>query len=248
MSIEERRTLIVSMIDTDGKVDIYKLAREFNVSDITIRRDLIVLEKEGVLRRVHGGAISSRGRGYEPPFSLRSSQNRAAKALIGRKAAELIEDGDCVALDAGSTTIEVARNLIDRYNLTIITPSLSIAYLLANQIGIRLILPGGIIRQGEGSMIGEVAQKCFENFYVDKLILSVGAIDVDAGLTEYNWDDTMVKRAMIKSAKRIIVVADQSKFNTVAFASVAKLSEIHQLITNQIPPKDLESRDRKSVV
>lgn len=235
----ERRALIITKIESNGLVDINELALELKVSEITIRRDLVALEKEGLLRRVHGGAVNSRGRSYEPPLSLRSEQNRKAKQMIAQRAAELIDEGDCVAIDVGSTTSEVARHLVNRHNLTIITPSLSIACLLANQIGIRLILPGGIVRQGEASMIGEIAQKTFESFYVDKLILGVGGIDINAGLTEYNWDDAMVKKAMIKSAKRILVVADASKFNTVAFASVAKLSEIHQLITDQPPPENL---------
>lgn len=242
MIVEERRGFIISKIESDGFVDIKQLALDFHVSKITIRRDLVALENSGLLRRVRGGAINSSGRGYEPPLILRNTKFSKAKQLIGKRAAELINEGDCIALDVGSTTSEVARSLVNRQNLTIITPSLSIASQLLNELGIRIILPGGMLRHGEASMVGKLTTGAFEKFFVDKLIMGVGGIDVNAGLTEYNWDDALVKIAMMKSAKQIIVVADSSKFNVVAFAAVAKLSQINHLVTDQMPPDDLRDR------
>jgi DeoR/GlpR family transcriptional regulator of sugar metabolism len=122
-------------------------------------------------------------------------------------------------------------------NLTVLTPSLHIAGLLMQQPDIRLIVTGGILRSTEGSLIGDFARRMIENFFVDRLFLAVGAIDSQAGFSEYNIDDTLIKQAMIQNAKEVIVVADSSKFQTIAFAHIGPLTIAHQLITDQVPPK-----------
>lgn len=242
MNPEKRKSIIISKIESGGSVDIIELAEMLNVSEMTIRRDLDILEKMGVVRRVHGGAVSARGRSYEPPLLMRNTQNIQAKEMIARFAADLIEEGDCIALDVGSTTMEIARFLVDRQNLTVITPSLNIANLLVNQVGIRVIVTGGVLRFGEASMIGELAQNAFSNLYVDKLILAVGGIDAQAGLTEYNWDDTLVKKAMLNCAKQVIAVSDASKYGQIAFARIAGFSAIHILVTDQNPPDEIQEK------
>ncbi len=235
MLSEDRIAFILKEVEDRGSVSVIDLTHRLNVSEMTIRRDLADLEKEGVIRRVHGGAVSSRGRSFEPSLLLRESQHREEKALIGKLAAELVSDGDSIALDIGSTALQVAINLIGRHNLTVITPSLKIANVLANQPDIRLILPGGIVRHGELSLTGDLAQRAFEGLFVDRLFLGVGAIHSRNGLTEYNWDDALVKQAMVKSAKEVVLIADPSKFEKVAFASVAPLNAAHMLITTQQP-------------
>jgi DeoR/GlpR family transcriptional regulator of sugar metabolism len=239
MGIENRRTLILKEIDARGSVSVADLASRLLVSDMTIRRDLNDLEREGIIRRTHGGAVSARGRSYEPPLILRSEDNQESKQIIGQAAARLVADGDSIALDVGSTTLEVARNLAGKHNLTVITPSLHIANVLLSQPDINLILPGGFVRAGEASLIGDLTKYTFQNLFVDRLFLGVGAIDAQAGLTEYNWDDAQVKQAMIRCAKEVILVADASKFDRVAFAAVAPLNVIHHLITDQSPPPAL---------
>jgi DeoR family transcriptional regulator, fructose operon transcriptional repressor len=239
MVSENRVTIILKEIENRGSVSVVDLAQRLGVSVMTIRRDLVDLEKEGLVHRVHGGAVSARGRSYEPSFLHRESEYRSAKVIIGQLAADLIADGDSVALDIGTTTLELARNLVGRHNLTVITPSLHIANVLANQPDIRLILPGGIVRQGELSLIGELTRQSVGGLFVDRLFLGVGAVDSHAGLTEYNWDDVLVKQAMIRNAKEVILLADTSKFEKVAFARVAPLSAVHMLVTNQMPPPAL---------
>jgi DeoR/GlpR family transcriptional regulator of sugar metabolism len=239
MNTEARRAFILGEIETRGSVSVADLAERLTVSEMTIRRDLADLRKEGLVRRVHGGAVSARGRGFEPPLLLRSQDNGEAKERIGAAAAELVADGDSLALDIGTTTLEVARNLLGRHNLTIITPSLHIANLLFNQVDNRVILPGGILRPGEGSLVGDLVQRAFQQLFVDRLFLAVGGIDAEAGLTEYNWEDALVKQAMIRSAKEVILVTDASKFSRVAFAAVAPLKAIHILVTDQAPPPAL---------
>jgi DeoR/GlpR family transcriptional regulator of sugar metabolism len=248
MIVQERRSLIISKFEQGGTITITELAGLFNVSEMTIRRDLTILENEGLLRRVHGGAVSGRGRSYEPPLIVRNQNSIRSKQLIGKRAAEWVKEGDCIALDVGSTTFEIAQCLLKRQNLTVITPSIHIANLLSNQVGIRTIITGGIIRLGEASLIGELAQKAFENLYVDKLFLAVGGINEKAGFTEYNWDDTLVKKAMIQSAKQVIVVSDSTKFGNVAFAHISSFREVHHLITDKMPPAGILVKLKESNV
>ncbi len=236
---ESRRAHILQAVENQGSVTVADLARDLNVSDMTIRRDLVELEKEHLLRRIHGGAVSSAGRAYEPPLALRSAQASEAKQRIGCAAARLVAEGDTIALDVGSTTLEVAKNLVGHRNLTILTPSLHIAGLFLNQPDVRLILPGGIVRQGEASLVGGLATRVFEEVFVDRLFLGVACIDAQAGLTEYNWDDTLVKQAMLQGAKEIIALADSSKFGQVAFARICRFNAIHKLVTDRRPPEPI---------
>jgi len=146
MLARERHQAILQLIENQGAVTVADLCHRFAVSDMTIRRDLAELERAGLIRRVYGGAVSARGRSYEPPFLTRSGESQAEKERIGQAAAALIHDGDSLALDVGTTTLEVARHLKGKHNLTIVTNSLHIANALANQSDIRLILAGGILR------------------------------------------------------------------------------------------------------
>jgi DeoR/GlpR family transcriptional regulator of sugar metabolism len=236
---EDRRTFILKAIEDNGSVSVLDLATSLDVSMMTIRRDLVELEKEGVVRRVHGGAVSTRGRSVEPPYSLRLAQAVTAKQRIGALAAQLVAEGDSLALDIGSTTIEVAYHLVGKRHLTIVTPSLRIAALFLNQTDARLIVPGGIVRTGEGSLVGELTRYAMERLFVDRLFLAVGCIDAQCGLSEFNWDDALVKQAMIRSAKEVILVADATKFGKVAFAQVADLTAIHKLVTDRLPPPEI---------
>ncbi|MCC6146970.1 MAG: DeoR/GlpR transcriptional regulator [Anaerolineaceae bacterium] len=236
-----RPGIILDQIEENGSVNVVDLATALNVSEMTIRRDLSTLEKEGLIRRIHGGAVSARGRNYEPPLLLRSNTNIEVKQLLGKYAAAMVAEGDSLSLDVGSTTYELAINLIKRQNLTVLTPSLHISGLLLQQPNIRLILTGGILRSTEGSLIGEFARHTIENIFVDRLFLAVGAMDSQAGFTEYNDDDTLIKQAMIKNAKEVIVVADSSKFQKIAFSLIGPLELAHYLITDQVPPDALLS-------
>jgi DeoR/GlpR family transcriptional regulator of sugar metabolism len=232
----ERRRKIIEIVQESGSMSVSELCELFDVSEMTIRRDLRDLDKEGALRRVHGGAVSNLGRSYEPPFTVRTTRNAESKAAIGRKAAALIMDGDSVALDVGTTTLEIARALQNCHNLTIITASLPIANEIVSRLSlhsdVRLILTGGIVRPGELSMIGNIAWNTYSDFHVDKAFIGVGGIDLEDGLTEYNLEDALVKKPMIKNASERIVVADSSKISQTTFTSIAPLSLIDVIITD----------------
>lgn len=235
MLTEERRQSILQILASEGAVSVTNLCERLNVSKMTIRRDLRLLEERGLLRRVRGGAISGRGRSFEPPFLLRAGEHQVEKELIGKCAGAMVKEGDSIALDVGTTTLEVARHLRGKTDLTVITASLPIANLLANQAGIRLIVTGGILRSGEQSLIGEVAIRTLREFYVDKAFIGAGGITSKEGLTEYNVEDAQVKKALLWCAKERIVVIDSSKFGRVAFAAVAPLNEVDTIVTDRLP-------------
>jgi DeoR/GlpR family transcriptional regulator of sugar metabolism len=239
MDLNNRHRAILTAVELKGTVRVVELAKELRVTEMTIRRDLSQLERQGLVKRVHGGGISARGRSYEPTLALRNTAHVAEKQRIARTAAGLVLDGDFIALDVGSSTFELGRVLASRRNLTVITPSLLIATVLANLPELRLILPGGIVRPGESSMIGELSHRAFEMFHVDRLFLGVGGIDSQAGLTEYNWDDTLVKQAMLKTAKQVVALADSSKFERIATVKIARLGVLDVLVTDQHPPVSL---------
>jgi DeoR family transcriptional regulator, fructose operon transcriptional repressor len=241
---ERRKSHILERISSADTVAVGAVAEALAVSEMTIRRDLAELEKEGLIKRVHGGAVSAHGRSYEPPYTLRHTQAIGAKQRMAALAAGLVEEGDSLALDVGSSVLELARHLAERRGLTVITPSLRAALALTGNKHIRTIVSGGAVRTGEESMVGDLAVRAFADFFVDKLFLGVGGIDARNGLTEYNWEDALVKKAMIRSAKRVYLLADASKFNRVAFAAVCGLADIHALVTNKEPPPDLLSKLR----
>lgn len=228
----ERRKYILELVEKRNSISVAELCQILSVSDMTVRRDLRSLSRDGLLERVHGGALSRRGRSYEPPYVSRTSEHLQEKQVIGRRAAALVHEGDTVALDVGTTTLEVSKALFEMNNLTVITASLYIANVLREASGIRLILAGGILRKQELSMIGHIAERTFQDFHVDKAFVGVGGLEIKAGLTEYNLEDTLVKKMMIANAEQVIVVADSSKLGEICFANIAPLSVVDVLVTD----------------
>jgi DeoR/GlpR family transcriptional regulator of sugar metabolism len=232
----ERRVAILRAVGERNSVTVAQLCEELHVSDMTIRRDLREMEMQGLLRRVHGGAMKIIRHSNEPPFILRQTQLHEAKQQIGRKAAELIANSDIIALDSGTTTLEIARALDGQRELTIITGGLPIINELVSRYSlvsdIRLIVSGGIVRPREMSMIGHHPARLYAELHVDKAFIAAGGISLEHGLTTYNLDEALVTRTMIATADQVIVVADASKFNRVTFASIAPLSEVDVIITD----------------
>src|SRR5438552_14592469 len=144
MSAHQRRDAILERLERDAKLSVSELASQLGVSEMTVRRDLEVMEQSGILQRVHGGAVSAQSRSYEPPFAVRSMRHVEAKQRIGKAAAALIGEGETLILDAGTTTLEIARAIKGRRNLRILTLSLRIADLLADETRLTLLLPGGV--------------------------------------------------------------------------------------------------------
>jgi DeoR/GlpR family transcriptional regulator of sugar metabolism len=230
----QRRQAVLQRLTTDGEAGFAELADEFGVSEMTIRRDLETLEADGLARRVRGGAISVISRSYEPPFAVRAGRESGAKEAIGVTAAALVNDGDTVIVDVGTTTLSLARALHGKHGITVVTPSLPVAVELGTDPDIRVVVTGGQVRAGELSLTGGMAEDAFGSMNCDLAFIGVAAVCPAPGLTEYNPDDARVKRAALAAARRAIVLADASKLGRVAFSTVAPLSAIDTLVTDAI--------------
>lgn len=252
MIAAERQQKIVEMVVEAGQVSISQICEWFKVSEMTARRDLRKLDQQGLLRRVHGGAISNFGRSYEPPFSTRSIKNLKQKKQIGLKAAELILDGDSIALDVGTTTLEVVYGLKERRDLTIVTSCLQIANAVVENCSldsnVRLIVTGGIVRPRELSMVGAIPEQVYSDLHVDKAFLGIGGVSLQDGFTEFNLEDTRVKQVLIRSAQEVIVLADSSKFGQTTFGSVCPFEDVDKLVTDSgVSAEDVEALVNRGV-
>jgi DeoR/GlpR family transcriptional regulator of sugar metabolism len=236
MLADERKNKILEHIAEHGTIRIQEICDMFEISDMTARRDLNDLNRKGLLRRTHGGAVANLGRSYEPPFQTRSTKNELRKKAVGKKAAELILDGDSISLDVGTTTLEVARQLTDKRNLTIVTNCLQIANLLVGslslEINARLIITGGIVRPRELSMVGSIPGDVYSSYHTDKAFIGIGGISLENGLTEYNIEDSEIKKVLFKNSLQKIIVADSSKFGVTTFNSVGPLEAIDTIVTD----------------
>lgn len=232
MNKSDRHRLILDVIERSGRLRIADVARESGMTEMTIRRDLEALEQLGALSRVHGGAVSVVSQSHSPHYQTRALANVGSKERIGAGTADLISEGETVILDAGSTTAAVARSLLGRRNLRIMTLDLRIAAVLADDPGLTVMVSGGSVRPIEHGLFGSGAIRSFEDFNFDTYVLSASGVDAVAGITEYNADDATVKRAALAAARRTILVADSSKLDAVTYANVCPLEQIDVLVTD----------------
>lgn len=232
----DRQGEIVRLLDADGLLSVTELGQRFDVSEMTIRRDLLELETAGLVRRVHGGATRALGRAYEPPFRMRQAASLSNKQAIARAAARMIDEGDAIGLDVGSTVLEMVPEFVDVDNLTVVTASLRVAHRVAElhalEHSVRLIVTGGIARADELSLIGQSAIEYYRNIRLDKAFISVGGINDEGGATEFNLEDAEVKRALIQASEEVVVLADSSKFGQTGFAYVADLRRVSCVFTD----------------
>jgi len=244
----ERRSEIIRLLEEKKAVKVSDLSQLFNVSETTIRRDLGKLAQQGLLRKTYGGAITEEGSRSWGTLEAGPDPLLEEKRRIGRTVAGLIKDGDTISLQAGSTTLQVARCLARRNNLTVLTNDIDIAQELSKSPGIRVNLSGGILREGTRILVGPLAEQVISQFHVDKAILGISAISLTEGLTNVDLLDAQIKTAMIKGADEVIVVADHSKLGKVHFAKVAPITTIHKLVMdNGISPEDIKAFEAKGV-
>lgn len=238
MRPSERQERILEIVTENGSVDVAQLSAELGVSQITVRRDLSNLEASGALRRVYRGATRMASGSYEPPFPVRSRRNVAAKGAIAAVVHELVDDGQTVVLDAGTTGVAIGERLIDR-RVTICAPSLRIAQVLASSPFARVMMTGGIVRPGEQSLVGSAAVRTLQDHHFDLYIMTVSGTHAAHGFTEWNSEDAEVKRAALKSASRCIVACDSSKLGHTAFARVCDLDAVDMLVTDDGASADM---------
>ena len=222
----ERRSMILNQLKNDKVVLVSDMSAKFSVSEETIRRDMEKLEQEGYATRTYGGAIYNED-SRELPYEVRKRTNVAAKEKIAAEVAKMIKDGDYVMLDESTTSMYVARALKPRRNITLITNSIEIVLELAGDVqGWNIHCTGGLLKPYALAFTGHRAESVISAYHVNFAILSCEGLDIDAGYTDSREDNAMMKRAMINSAKKVILVADSGKFGKTSFISVGKLSEL----------------------
>ncbi len=234
----ERLQRIEHFIKEHRHVRVAELSQYLGVSEPTIRRDLQKLEKEGRLRREHGGAVAVPQATPEPPIMYRVTECAEEKQRIGRAAAQLVKDGETVFLGSGTTMLEVARNLEGKKNLTVVTNALTIANQLASNNDINVIITGGVLRHSESSMIGHIVEQTLKELRADKVIVSMRAVSVAEGLTNADPLETVTDRVIIQFAHEVILVADHSKFDRAATGFVAPVTAVHRIVTDDQSPAE----------
>jgi DeoR/GlpR family transcriptional regulator of sugar metabolism len=235
VSSKLRRVTIANKLLNSGEASIAELAQTFGTSEMTIRRDLELLEIEGLALRVRGGAISTQSRSYQTPIMQRATLESEAKQRIGEAAAELLVPGETAIIDGGTTTLQMAKAINPGLGLTIITSSLLIASELDTKPEVSVMVTGGKLRHGEMSLVGSRAEGSFDGLNCDSVFIGAAGLSEEKGLTEYNLEDTEIKLAAIKSSRRVVVLADASKMGQVTFVNVAPLHEIDLIVTNASP-------------
>jgi DeoR/GlpR family transcriptional regulator of sugar metabolism len=231
-----RRDHIEQRVRSEREVGYAELAADFDVSEMTIRRDVEALETLGVVRRVVGGAIALKGKDSEPSFATRVADAAEEKRHIADAVADLIGPSETLILDSGSTALAVARSLKGRrLGLTVVTPSLLAALELIDQPDTTVVLTGGELRPGELSLIGPAAEETLAGYNCDTYVMGVAGIDDERGISDYHQAESGVKRAASRRADRVIVAADNSKLGRVTFVRIAALSQVDVIVTDGDP-------------
>jgi len=228
----QRREKILELIKEDGSAKVVDLARIFKVTEVTIRQDLDKLEKDGLITKEHGGAFLKNIKDQVQAFALSHLENMDKKERIAARCVELIEKGDTIILDSGTTTTEIAKKLRGFKELRVITNGLNIALMLGVEPGIDVIVTGGEFKPPTLSLTGQKAADFFKGLNVQKLFLATAGLSLKSGLTYPSISDLVVKKAMIDAADTTYLVADSTKIGKSAFASLGALSLIDYIITD----------------
>jgi DeoR/GlpR family transcriptional regulator of sugar metabolism len=236
----QRHAKIIEIIQCNKAINVIDLCKDLGVSSMTLRRDLRDLEKEGLVLRTHGGALLG-NKEQEPSYLKRSFTRKLEKTAIGMTAARMVENGDIIAIDTGSTPLEVARSLDENIDITVITNFLPAALTLSNKRNIKVFLLGGILRKEELSLVGDSAMEAIRNFKIDKYFMGISGVSQERELMDFDPAEVAVKKAIMTAASYIVLVADHSKFFRSAPTLVAPLSTVQEIVTDlEIHPDQLK--------
>lgn len=231
----ERRNAILARLNSEGKVIVADLSREFDVTEETIRRDLEKLDNEGLAKKTYGGAVLNQDLNTDIPFNVRRGTNVELKQRVAEILATQIHDGDYLMLDASSTAIQVAKAIKNRKNITLITNSVEILLEMSDKEGWNILSTGGTLKKGSLALVGTSAERMIREFHVDMAICSAKGIDIARGVTDSNEKDTEIKRAIFASANRKVLAIDSTKFDKISFVRVCDIQEIDTIVTDRQP-------------
>jgi len=247
MLARHRQSLILQAVRSDGSARVSDLTQRLGVSDMTIRRDLEVLARDGLVEKVHGGAVlPGTPASHEPSFEAKLVLERPEKTAIARAAASMVTPGTAIALAAGTTTFALAQCLLDVPGLTIVTNSLRVTNVFSGMRGLdgtaeSVVLTGGV-RTPSDALVGPIADLTIRSLHFDLLFLGCHGLDAEAGLTTPNLAEAETNRAFIRVARRVVVLADHTKWGLVSLSSFARLSEVDVLITDDMLPADARTQ------
>jgi DeoR/GlpR family transcriptional regulator of sugar metabolism len=243
---ETRFQKIQEIIRNNGEATVEELAETFGVSEMTIRRDLNTMVQKGLIERTHGGAVVTQDRNLlQSPILVRLYENVEEKRAIARTVAQMIKRNEKIYLAAGTTTYWVAREIADRCDLTIVTNSLPIVNLLAPSKDLEVIVVGGFLRRNEYSLVGHFAENMVRDLRLDKVIMGIGGIHPEHGLTNEYIHEVMMDRSYMNISDNIIVVADHTKIGRVGPSRTADLSAAKIVVTSHLAPQDMVDRIRE---
>jgi len=243
----DRQSMIIDLLNQDKSVQIMDLAKKFNVSIATIRRDLKELEEQHLIKRIYGGAVLAE-RPTLQPFFPRTNRHREEKARLGVMAASMIQEGETIVLDIGTTVFEIAKNIKNKQNLMVLSNSLPVLNELEGCKDIQVFSMGGKLQPSMHALTGSIAEQTLNNFYVDKAFIGVAGISIEYGLTNFNQGSAQLCAATIRRARQTILVADSSKFGKTNFAVVGTLDSVHTVITdNGIPDQYRDYFEKHSI-
>lgn len=243
-STVDRRDKIIHKIQSEGAVRVDELSEEFDVSTVTIRNDLDFFEKKGLIDRTYGGALLRNNVYNDPSIEEKKKINVEEKKRIGEYAASLVNDGDSIILDSGSTTREIALRIKEKSDLTIMTNAINIGLELAGSSGLEIMLTGGVLRDKSYSLVGPEAERTMQNYYFDTLFLGVDGLDIEHGLTTSNPLEAQLNRVMVERANRVIAVTDSTKFGRHSFSYICDLIPINTIITDSNISEEFEQKFR----
>jgi DeoR/GlpR family transcriptional regulator of sugar metabolism len=244
----DRQLQIQQMLERQQRLSVADICAAFNISEATARRDLETLASQGKLQRVHGGAIVAGQAPPEQPILERQNEQADEKIRIGQAAAALVQPGETVFLGSGTTVLEAARALRGHRDLTVITNSLPVVNALAGAEGISVICLGGMLRESEFSFIGHITEQALAEVRADKVFIGTRAISLEHGLTHEYLPETMTDRAILRSGREIIVLADHTKFGRAATVLLAPLERIHTIVTDAQTSKEfLETVQQRGI-
>ncbi|MEO6911340.1 MAG: transcriptional repressor AgaR [Edaphobacter sp.] len=242
MLIDERRQHILLVVQNEGRVLVGELSEKLGISQITIRKDLDYLQSKGLIMRTHGGALPvNSGALFDPSLQEKQKQHFQEKQKIAAAAVRMIQEGQCVMLDSGTTTTAIAQALKRFSQLTVITNAVNIAAELTGT-DFEVILTGGTLRKNSFSLVGPLAEDMLEEMHADILFLGVDGFDVEIGVTTPNVLESRVNRAMVRASKKVVAVCDSTKFGRRSLSRIISSNEIHHVITDKnVSPAVVES-------
>jgi DeoR/GlpR family transcriptional regulator of sugar metabolism len=239
LTLQERRSAILELLHHSGKVRVAELAARFGVSEVSIRSDLADLEGQGALSRVHGGAVSSYTSYYNMSLAQRSGSNREEKRQIAETIAAMIHDNCSVIMNAGTTTLAVMEQLVDKKGVTIITNSIVLALEAAKHANLRVVLLGGSVNAEYQYVYGDTASEQLRAYYADYLVLSADGIDAENGVSTYYDEEAALCSQMLSQARTVIAALDFTKIGRVALRTIAPIDRVEYLVTNARAPHEL---------